>query len=230
MNNNSCIYLYINISSKAMEIHLIVYNSISMFIIIIINLIFSSLIRYWRVKNLIKTVNKKKGIIFCYISFIISLILSFGAFIELVFLNINLDEEEEEIIERDGKKNSMRVERMIGSIACAIIILLSSAEKFIWCLLKDRIDKELDERSQEQPNTIENGQNAVPNNNINPVNEVVLEQPNPSGPIVTYSNQNKNEYNYQDDKKDNNNVQTNENVLKNQINSEVPDSQELKLK
>ena len=84
MNGISWVLFFNTISSKAMEINIIIFNSISfvlificfiaikwkeipyphliafllMFIIIIIDLIFSSFIRYWRAKNLIKTEKK----------------------------------------------------------------------------------------------------------------------------------------------------------------------------
>ena len=254
MNGISWVLSFNTISSKAMEINIIIFNSISfvlificftaikwkeipyphliafllMFIIIIIDLIFSSFIRYWRAKNLIKTEKKNIGNIFCIISFTISFILSLGTFLELIYFNA--------ILEKDEKNSIGKFAYIFANVTFVVVFILSSIEKFIWCFLKGRIVNELDELPQ-LPTNVQivqraNEQNAAAQNYYtNPVNGVVYsEQPIASGNIVTYNNPYNNQNNFEEDKKDNN-VQAVENLnLQNQINSEVPNSQELKLK
>lgn len=157
------------VSSRGLEINLIVFNSIAfviflilaillkkgdivyiafifiliiiLLIIIAVNLLFSSLIRHWRRKNLIKIKKKKCGIILSVIGFIASIFFLIGCIAEK-FIN---DYHKKCTIyyckKIYYKKKDIRFLHTIFSL----IEIWSIFQIWIWHILRKRIFLELDE-------------------------------------------------------------------------------------
>ena len=137
-----------------MEINLIIFNSILivllflcliiingenssfylfifviMFIISIINLIFSSILRHWRRINIIKTDRKVKGTSLALAGFILTVVLyAFCLIEEKIFIKVY----------------SLK-EILVLYITYFIIEIFSIMQLYIWLILRTRIKDELDE-------------------------------------------------------------------------------------
>lgn len=236
-------------SSKSLEICLIVFNSILffftllsfilikwayisyfnlvmfilLFIIIIINIILSSFIRYWRNKNLIKNEKKEKGNTFAKTGLGLTIILLIFTIIEEFAFSIGLPG----IILNIEDKSSLFLMLFISYLTFSFLEYFSIFGIILWCFLKDRIINGLDNPNapqiQTQPVVIQpvyiNGQGNVPtigpyNNLYNNANALT------NGPYnIPHMNENA----------QSNNIQETFN-LPNQINTEIPNSQETKLK
>lgn len=230
---------YSKMSSKALEINLIVMNCLEFvllfisaiminfevyFIIIflfyiplmilsIINVIFSAHLRHWRRVNLIKKCKKERGICLTNAGFtlkVISLVLDvitgyfFQGFTDNSTIHCNGDLKVH--CDEPGVYDVNLVstaEYVFTLIALSVIQILSLLQFWIWCFLKDRIIKELDE----PPSFI--------NVEIQTEEKVIIEQEE-TIPFNNDDNQNRKNQSIK--------------IIQNQITTEIPDSQELNLK
>ena len=244
-------------SSKTMEIGLIVFNSILIFftllcfiffqwgyisefnlvmfilifIIIIINIILSSFIRNWRAKNLIKTEMRDKGITFAKTGLGLTIVLLIFTIVEEFAYIITVNSSNASCIENadilDEKCNislkSYISMNIIAYFTFCFLEYFSILGIVIWCFLKNRIVDKLDYLTDTQ--MIYVGQNNVLQPVVVQTGQIVhINEQQIVPPLTSYQYPNMNvQYN---------NINNIEGTLKlpNQINSEIPNTQEARLR
>ena len=216
MNSLEFVLLFISVIMIKFEIFfpIIFLLFLPLMILSIINVIFLGYLRHWKGKYLIKKNKKERGICLTNAGFVLIVILmilnciNFYAFMGFTENSIiycyGRIENHCEKAEVDDVQRVTTAEYLFTLIALYVIQFLSLLQFWIWCILKDRIIKELDESP------------SFKNVEIQTEGKVIIEQEE-TIPFSIDESQNRKNPSIK--------------IVTNQIiNSEIPNSQELNLK
>ena len=162
---------YEKVSSKALEINLIVLHSILLVLYIIcfsvvnmsvyagygllyffilapmfINLVFSIALRYWRVKNVIKTIRKKRGSNIALTGFIFTAIFYFFAMISAKIITTDSETDiKENCLKYNNSSNCPHeYDSTVFYVTFSLTEIISIPIFYVWLYLRERIKKEED--------------------------------------------------------------------------------------